>query len=80
MEKLSSAFNPATLDGVMCRFIVNVGWDGRIYNCDFNQVLGLTTSLDSSQHIDNFDYRALIGRKITVNDHCYGCTAGQGSS
>jgi radical SAM/Cys-rich protein len=80
MEKLSSAFNPATLDGVMCRYIVNVGWDGRLFDCDFNQVLGLATSSDAPQHIDNFDYRALIGRKITVDDHCYGCTAGQGSS
>jgi len=80
MEKLSSAFNPATLDRVMCRHIVNVGWDGKLFDCDFNQVLGLITSSDAPQHIDNFDYRSLIGRKITVDDHCYGCTAGQGSS
>jgi radical SAM/Cys-rich protein len=80
MEKIASAFNPATLDGVMCRYIVNVGWDGRLFDCDFNQVLGLTTSSDLPHHIDQFDYRAFIGRRITVDDHCYGCTAGQGSS
>ena len=79
-ERLANAFNPATLDGVMCRYIVNVGWDGRLFDCDFNQALGLTASSDGPQHIDDFDYQALIGRRITVDDHCYGCTAGQGSS
>jgi radical SAM/Cys-rich protein len=79
-ERLASAFNPATLDGVMCRYTVNVGWDGRLFDCDFNQALGLTASSDVPQHIDDFDYQAFTGRKITVGDHCYGCTAGQGSS
>ena len=80
LEKLSTAFNPSTLDGVMCRYLVNVGWDGRLYDCDFNQVLGLSTSPGVPHHINEFDYQALAGRTIAVDDHCHGCTAGQGSS
>ncbi len=80
MEKLSSAFNPATLEGVMCRHLVNVGWDGALYDCDFNQMLGLGTHADLPRHITGFDYAKFTGRTITVDDHCYGCTAGQGSS
>ncbi len=79
-EKLSAAFNPATLDGVMCRHLVSVGWDGRLFDCDFNQVLGITTSPGVPRHIKEFDYHALAERTIAVDDHCYGCTAGQGSS
>ncbi len=79
-EMLASAFNPATLENIMCRSLVSVGWDGRLYDCDFNQALGL--GLDSSvpQHIRNFDHAVLSRRIISVNDHCFGCTAGQGSS
>jgi radical SAM/Cys-rich protein len=80
LDKLSCAFNPRTLDGVMCRSLVNVGWDGALYDCDFNQVLGLPVSPETSRHIRDFDFDALSKRKITVGDHCYGCTAGQGSS
>jgi len=80
MEKLSRAFNPATLDNVMCRYLVNVGWDGALYDCDFNQVLGLGMHADLPQHIAGFNYAKFTGRPITVDDHCYGCTAGQGSS
>ncbi len=80
MEKLSHAFNPATLDNVMCRHLVNVGWDGTLYDCDFNQVLGLGMHADLPQHIAGFNYAKFMGRTITVDDHCYGCTAGQGSS
>ncbi len=80
MEKLSRAFNPATLDNVMCRHLVNVGWDGTLYDCDFNQVLGLGMHADLPRHITGFNYAKFTGRTITVDDHCYGCTAGQGSS
>jgi radical SAM/Cys-rich protein len=80
LEKLAGAFNPLTLDGIMCRHLVNVGWDGTLYDCDFNQVLGVATALDVPRHIAQFDYEALSDRKISVGDHCYGCTAGQGSS
>ncbi len=79
-ERLSSAFNPAILDGVMCRRLVNVGWDGKLYDCDFNQILGLPTVSGVPHHISNFDYAALSRRTITVDDHCYGCSAGQGST
>ncbi|HSB32184.1 MAG TPA: arsenosugar biosynthesis radical SAM (seleno)protein ArsS [Candidatus Sulfobium mesophilum] len=80
MDKLSCAFNPKTLEGIMCRSLVNVGWDGALYDCDFNQVLGLPVSLEASRHIGDFNFDVLSKRKITVDDHCYGCTAGQGSS
>jgi radical SAM/Cys-rich protein len=80
LEKLSAAFNPATLDGIMCRHLVNVGWDGTLFDCDFNQVLGHKTVSDVPRHIDHFDFAALAGRAIDVDDHCFGCTAGQGST
>lgn len=80
MKKLTDAFNPMALDGIMCRHMVSIGWDGKLYDCDFNQILGLSPSLDAPQHINNFDYRALARRKISMGDHCYGCTAGQGST
>ena len=80
MDMLTSAFNPATLDRVMCRSLVSVGWDGRLYDCDFNQALGLGLDCSVPQHIRNFDHAVLSRRIISVNDHCFGCTAGQGSS
>src|SRR5574337_689303 len=76
---LSSAFNPATLDRVMCRTMLSVGWNGTLYDCDFNQVIGSPVTAGSAS-IDEFDYDALSRRTIAVGDHCYGCTAGQGSS
>lgn len=79
MESLSEAFNPATVAGVMCRNMVSVSWDGYIYDCDFNQMLDLKVST-KSQHISNFDMDALQSRDIILNQHCYGCTAGAGSS
>jgi len=79
-DMLASAFNPATLDRIMCRSLVSVGWDGRLYDCDFNQVLGITVASDVPQHIREFDLSALSRRNISVDDHCYGCTAGQGST
>ncbi len=80
LDKLAGAFNPGTLDGIMCRHIVNVGWDGALFDCDFNQVFGLATAARAPQHIDDFDYAALANRSISFGDHCYGCTAGHGSS
>lgn len=80
MEKLISTFNTGTLDGLMCRHLISVGWDGVLYDCDFNQILGLTVHRDCPRHIKDFDYPALYRRKITLDDHCYGCTTGQGST
>jgi radical SAM/Cys-rich protein len=79
-EKLVSAFNPETLAGLMCRYLISVRWDGMLYDCDFNQILGLNIDSACPQHIMDFNYSELSRRKITVYDHCYGCTAGQGST
>ena len=78
--RLMNTFNPGTLDALMCRFLISVGWDGRLYDCDFNQALGLNLHSDCPQHIKDFRYPSLSRREITVGEHCYGCTAGQGSS
>lgn len=80
VEKIESAFNPFTLDGLMCRYIISVGWDGTLYDCDFNQVLGLTVDIDCPEHISDFDYDLLAKRKIVTDNHCFACTAGQGST
>jgi radical SAM/Cys-rich protein len=78
---LVSAFNAATIDNIMCRHLISVGWDGRLYDCDFNQVLGLpVTPEDNHRTIDTFDLKALAGRIINIDDHCYACTAGEGST
>ncbi len=79
MEKLVEAFNPTTIPGLMCRNTLSVGWDGYLYDCDFNQMLDLPVA-SSSRHIRDFDYEALINRPIVFDQHCYGCTAGSGSS
>jgi radical SAM/Cys-rich protein len=80
MEKLKSSFNPSTLDGIMCRHILNVGCDGRLYDCDFNQMIGLGLCGNYPVYIKDFDYKLLSQRKIALDDHCFGCTAGQGST
>lgn len=79
-ERLEHAFNPSTLDGLMCRHLISVGWDGGLYDCDFNQVLGLNLHSSMPQHIWEFAYDRITGREIHIGDHCYGCTAGQGST
>lgn len=80
MEKLIEAFNPAAAMGVMCRNTISVGWDGRLFDCDFNQMLEIEIHKDSVQHIRDFDLGSLNNREILVNQHCFGCTAGAGSS
>lgn len=80
MQKLSSSFNPETLDAVMCRHILNVGCDGTLHDCDFNQMIGLKIQAEYPGHIRDFDYTLLSRRMISVDDHCFGCTAGQGST
>ncbi len=79
MTALVEAFNPSTIDGLMCRFTLSISWDGYIYDCDFNQMLDLKVA-SKSRHIKDFDMEALMERKIVLNQHCYGCTAGAGSS
>lgn len=80
MCKLQGAFNPETLGGIMCRHIINVGWNGLLYDCDFNQMIGQTVLANYPLHIAKFDYSILSVRKIAMEDHCFGCTAGQGST
>jgi len=81
MNTLACAFNAAALDQVMCRRMISVGWDGRVYDCDFNVALGLpVTTADGPVHVAAFDHGALKGREIRTGDHCFGCTAGQGST
>jgi radical SAM/Cys-rich protein len=79
MDRLVNAFNPSAARGVMCRNTISVGWDGFLYDCDFNQMLDLTVN-GSSTHLNNFDVNELSKRHIRLNQHCYGCTAGAGSS
>lgn len=80
MERLANAFNPAAAAGVMCRYTISVGWDGTLYDCDFNQMLDLPVDDDAPRHISKFDWAALHRRRVVTGNHCYGCTAGAGSS
>jgi len=80
MERLVNAYNPAAAAGVMCRYTLSVGWDGTFYDCDFNQMLELPVHPDAPAHIRDFDPARLHHRQITTGNHCYGCTAGAGSS
>ncbi len=79
MEKLITAFNPAAAEGIMCRSLVSVDYNGRLSDCDFNQMLDLPLSGRSGTIFD-FDLEALLARRIVFADHCFGCTAGAGSS
>lgn len=79
MDTLIGAFNPAAVEGLMCRTTLSVGWDGRLFDCDFNQMLELPLESGLPRHIRDFDHGRLEGRPIAVRQHCYGCTAGRGS-
>jgi radical SAM/Cys-rich protein len=79
MEKLVNAYNPVAAANVMCRTTISIGWDGWLYDCDFNQMLDLKVA-GPSRHVSEFDAAALNSRNIVVNQHCFGCTAGSGSS
>jgi len=79
MEKLVDAYNPAAAANVMCRNTISIGWDGSLYDCDFNQMLELK-SAGTSGHISQFNLETLNKREIVIGQHCYGCTAGAGSS
>ncbi len=82
MERLVNAFNPATVAGLMCRNTLSVSWDGRLFDCDFNQMLDLEIEQPDHQrlHIREFDPVLLDQRRIVTGRHCFGCTAGAGSS
>lgn len=80
MRLLEGKFNSAAAAEVMCRDLISVGWDGRVYDCDFNQMLELPMLSNGSMTLDNFDALLLAERKIYTEAHCLGCTAGGGSS
>lgn len=80
MRDLKNAFNPATLKHLMCRHQVCIDWDGKLYDCDFNLALGLVVNHDVPQTVEEFDESLLVRRKIITDSHCFGCTAGAGSS
>ncbi len=80
MTELNNAFNPSAAQNVMCRSTLSIGWDGKLYDCDFNQMLELTVNHGTPAHIDEFDIEKLSNREIVINNHCYSCTAGAGSS
>lgn len=80
MHKLIDSFNPIAASNVMCKSIISVGWDGQLYDCDFNQMLELNMNHGAPNHIKNFDMELIANRRIVTGQHCYGCTAGSGSS
>jgi radical SAM/Cys-rich protein len=77
---LEASFNPCTLPRLMCRHQINVGWDGTLYDCDFNLALRVPVSGGAPTHIDQFDVSSLMNRPIATGTHCFACTAGKGSS
>lgn len=79
MQKLIDAYNPAAAEGVMCRTTLSVDWQGRLYDCDFNQMLELPLADGLPQRIEDFNSELLATRRIVTGQHCYGCTAGAGS-
>ena len=80
MELLAGSYNAVAARSVMCRELLSVGYDGSLFDCDFNQILGLKCAHGAPDHISNYDLNKLAVREIIIGEHCYGCTAGAGSS
>ena len=81
MGLLVNHFNPATVEGLMCRHLISVGWDGGLYDCDFNQMLDLPIGARGARTIWEIDdVRTFTDEPIVTGAHCFGCTAGAGSS
>lgn len=80
MARLVAAYNPDAAASAMCRYTLSVGWDGTLYDCDFNQMLEIPVAAGGSRSIQKFDSTALANREIALARHCFGCAAGQGSS
>ncbi|HEX8251752.1 MAG TPA: arsenosugar biosynthesis radical SAM (seleno)protein ArsS [Thermoanaerobaculia bacterium] len=81
MERLAKSFNPAAVAGLMCRNTISISWDGRLFDCDFNQMLDLDAELQGAAvSVEAFDYEAWQSRRVVTARHCFGCTAGAGSS
>jgi len=79
LNLLQESFNPETLETLMCRHQISIGWDGQLYDCDFNLALGKTVTQGAPSHIKKFDATKLSSRRIATGNHCFGCTAGHGS-
>ncbi|MDA7904761.1 arsenosugar biosynthesis radical SAM protein ArsS [Rhodopirellula sp.] len=81
MQMLETAFNPLAARGVMCKTMLSIGWDGQLFDCDFNQMLGMPVAGKLPQTVWNVEsFDEYIHKRVAVADHCYGCTAGAGSS
>ena len=80
MTLLEGAFNPEAVPNLMCCHQICVGWDGNLYDCDFNLALGLRIDHGAPSTVEGFDAQKLAGRRIVTDSHCFGCTAGAGSS
>lgn len=80
MDLLIESFNPIAAKNVMCRNTISVSWDGYLYDCDFNQMLELPIATEHSRHLRDWNTDDLLKREIVLANHCYGCTAGSGSS
>jgi radical SAM/Cys-rich protein len=80
LQLLHDSFNPDTVGGLMCRHQISVGWDGTLYDCDFNLALRLPVNHGAPDHIRSFSPEELRTRRIVTGEHCFGCTAGAGSS
>ena len=78
MERLSNSFNSSTVENMMCRNQLSIAWDGKLYDCDFNQTLGWT--VNGKNHISMLKGNPIVKRQISLGNHCYACTAGSGSS
>jgi radical SAM/Cys-rich protein len=78
MSILCASYNPTTIENLMCRHQISIRHDGNIYDCDFNQMLEMPS--EKISHIDDFNLEKLLSRNIVVGNHCFGCTAGAGSS
>jgi len=79
-EALVSTFEPGAASNLVCRYLISVSYDGRLFDCDFNQMMDMPVELDEPMTIFNFDLGALLGRRIRFGAHCFGCTAGGGST
>jgi radical SAM/Cys-rich protein len=80
LHLLRESFNQQTVAGLMCRHQISVGWDGTLYDCDFNLALGLPVNHGAPDHVQSFRPSALMKRRIVTGEHCFACTAGSGSS
>ena len=79
MQRLIESFNPLSIGSLMCRDMISVSWDGYLFDCDFNQMLDMKVKSESN-HINSYNSNKLKSRKIQIDNHCYGCTSGSGSS